>query len=265
MNSLARQLLIDVITPGKGTAMPWINGRFFANPLFGRALERARVADSGRNWSEQYPESGFQHIADQNPGTAAPGQKSSAQPQDPSQAKPQRPSDHWVTIKGRRVLIHEPQNKASGSRLSNRDKSYLDKYFDAVDKLARKYDVDPTLILGLGIESGFASQGTYLRTGDAFGMTGGNTKHMTTAASPDENVRQFFDKYGDQIRGSGSNTSAFINGLEGRDASGRPANDRKVCNSVNPDWPADVRNGVGQMKRSVPVYVSQRNSQKVTK
>ena len=30
-----------------------------ANPLFGRALERARAAESGRVWSEQYPELGF--------------------------------------------------------------------------------------------------------------------------------------------------------------------------------------------------------------
>jgi hypothetical protein len=42
--------------------MPWINGRFYANPLFGRALERARAAESGRVWSEQYPELGFQPI-----------------------------------------------------------------------------------------------------------------------------------------------------------------------------------------------------------
>jgi len=36
--------------------MPWINGRFYANPLFGRELERTRAADEGRIWSEDVPE-----------------------------------------------------------------------------------------------------------------------------------------------------------------------------------------------------------------
>ncbi len=134
-----------------------------------------------------------------------------------------------------------------------------------MNKLSKKYDVDPILVLGLGIESGFASQGTYLKTGDAFGMTGGNTRHMTTAASPDEDVKKFFDSYGKQIQGTGGDTSAFINGLEGRDTSGRPVKGWRVYNTVNPYWPTDVRNGVDQMKRSVSVYRSQRNTQKVTK
>lgn len=245
--------------------MPWVNGRFYANPLFGHALERARDAEGGRLWSEQFPEMGFEPVANQDPSKAVPKQTTSPQPQGRTQPKHQRDADHWVTINGRRVLIHEPQGKALASQLSDRDKSYLDRYYDAVDKLAKKYGVDPTLVLGLGLESGFASRGTYLRTGDAFGMTGGNTSHMTTAASPDENVRQFFDSWGDQIRGVGSDTSAFINGLEGRDASGKQVRGRKVYNSVNRNWPNVVRDGISQMKRSVPVYMSQRNSQKVTK
>jgi hypothetical protein len=245
--------------------MPWINGRFYANPLFGRALERAREAESGRIWSEQYPELGFEPMAEQTSSDAEPSQ--TAPSQLPAKTQPNQPggSDHWVTIDGKHVLVHEPQGKSVQGHLSWRDKAYLDKYYDAVNKLAKKYNVDPTLVLGLGIESGFASQGTYLTTGDAFGMTGGNTNHMTTAASPDENVKQFFDRYGDQIRGSGSDTSAFINGLEGRDAAGKLVRGRRVYNTVNPDWPTDVRNGVGQMKRSVPVYISQRNTQNITK
>jgi hypothetical protein len=46
-----------------------------------------------------------------------------------------------------------------------RDKAYLDKYYDAVAAFAKRYNVDPALVLGVGIESGFASEGTYLRTG----------------------------------------------------------------------------------------------------
>jgi hypothetical protein len=33
--------------------MPWIEGRFYMNPVFGRALERARAAEEGQPWSEE--------------------------------------------------------------------------------------------------------------------------------------------------------------------------------------------------------------------
>jgi len=36
--------------------MPFINGRFYANPAHGRALERARRASSDGIWSEDFPE-----------------------------------------------------------------------------------------------------------------------------------------------------------------------------------------------------------------
>lgn len=41
--------------------MPFINGRFYANPIFGRALGRARLAEAGKVWSEEYPARGQQH------------------------------------------------------------------------------------------------------------------------------------------------------------------------------------------------------------
>jgi hypothetical protein len=78
------------------------------------------------------------------------------------------------------VLIDEAQggqaqhDQARANHLSVRDKSYLGKYYNPVTVLAKRYDVDPALVLGVGIESGFASKGTYLRTGDRFGMTGGS-------------------------------------------------------------------------------------------
>ncbi|MGA8220212.1 MAG: hypothetical protein WB780_01065 [Candidatus Acidiferrales bacterium] len=148
--------------------MPLINGRFYMNPAYGRAVEAARAAENA-------PEHDGQDQKDEG--------------------------GHSVTIEGRHVLIQKGQ--AGRPRpVSARDKAYLDKYYDAVAALAKVYNVDPALVLGVGIESGFASQGTYLRTGDAFGMTGGNTKHMTTATSPEENVQQFFHSYGDQIRGT---------------------------------------------------------------
>ena len=34
--------------------MPFVNGKFYANPIFGRALERTRAAESGRMWSEEH-------------------------------------------------------------------------------------------------------------------------------------------------------------------------------------------------------------------
>jgi hypothetical protein len=52
--------------------MPWINRRFYANPLFGRALERARETESGRVWSEQYPELELHSSSQTRTGNSAP-------------------------------------------------------------------------------------------------------------------------------------------------------------------------------------------------
>lgn len=43
------------------------------------------------------------------------------------------------------------------AKLSARDRAYLDNYYGPVSALAQKYGVDPALVLGVGIESGFAS------------------------------------------------------------------------------------------------------------
>ena len=139
-------------------------------------------------------------------------------------------------------------------------KAYLDKYYDAVNAQAKHYKVDPALVLGVGIESGFASQGAHLRTRDAFGMTGGSTKHMTTAGSPAENVKQFFDNYGNQIHGTGNNASAFVNGLQGRDASGAPVKGWKVSNRANRDWKGFINGGINEMRRDTPIYLSKRKT-----
>jgi hypothetical protein len=181
--------------------------------------------------------------------------------QHPTPHKQQHDGAHWVTINGHHVLIDETHPSRS-RHLSPRDKAHLDKYYDAVAKLARKYKIDPALILGLGIESGFASQGTYLRTGDAFGMTGGTLKHMTRAASPAQNVQQLVDSYGDQIRGTGSDAPAFINALQGRNAAGVLVKGWKIYNSVNPVWGRTISAGIDQMRRDVPSYLALRESQR---
>jgi hypothetical protein len=210
--------------------MSLINGRFYMNPAYGRAVEAARAAEN----------------ASEHGGLNQEGE-----------------GGHWVTIDGRHVLI--PQAQAPRPQeLSARDKAYLDKYYDAVAALAKVYNVDPTLVLGVGIESGFASQGTYLRTGDAFGMTGGSTKNMTTAASPAENVKQFFDKYGNEIRDTGNDDSTFLNALQGLDASGKRVQGWKAYNTVNPDWSAFIGRGIDQMRRDVPAYLSQRKVGRVS-
>jgi hypothetical protein len=96
-------------------------------------------------------------------------------------------------------------------------------------------------------------------------MTGGNTKHMTRAASPDQNVQQFFDNYGNQIRGTGSDASAFINVLQGRDPSGERVAGWRVYNTVNQDWPRLINDGITRMRRSVSVYLSQRQAERTAR
>jgi hypothetical protein len=153
---------------------------------------------------------------------------------------------------------------SSRNQLSDRDRSYLDRYYDEVARMAKYYFVDPILVLGVGIESGFASAGTYLRTGDAFGMTGGSTAHMTTAVSAAADVMKFFVNYGKQIWGSGSNVDFFIDALEGvfkregnKDTVQVPG--WKVYNSDRPTfWRQRVREGIHQMQKDIPIYLKQR-------
>ena len=80
---------------------------------------------------------------------------------------------------------------------------------------------------------------------------------MTTASSPMDNVRQFFDSWGEQIQGTQGNVSAFINALEGEDAYGNQVDGWKVYNSAVPDqWRAMIQAGIAQMNRDVPLYLS---------
>ena len=56
--------------------MPFINGRFYMNPAYGRSVEQARAAEIASSQHEP---------------------------------QPQDPNAHWVTMDGRHVLIHETQ------------------------------------------------------------------------------------------------------------------------------------------------------------
>jgi len=64
--------------------MPFVNGKFYMNPAYGRAIERAR--DAAQNSSEASGE-------------------------------------HWVTIDGRHVLIQEENDEHAGTRHAARQKS----------------------------------------------------------------------------------------------------------------------------------------------
>ncbi|MGH9738709.1 MAG: hypothetical protein ACRD4X_08990 [Candidatus Acidiferrales bacterium] len=203
--------------------MPFIDGKFYMNPALGRAIEQARAAGSGKVWPEIPVGTRESFAGRAYNGEIVPGSPINAEGDD----------NHWVTIDHQHVLIHESQHgraqqQPKAPQLLDRDRSYLDKYYDAVSRDAKKYKVDPALVLGLGIESGFASKGTYRQTGDAFGMTGGSTKHMTRAGSPAQDVQKFFDDWGNQVRGTGSNVGAFIDGLQGRDPRGDPVHGWKV-------------------------------------
>jgi hypothetical protein len=152
-----------------------------------------------------------------------------------------------------------PFVEQAAARLSDRDRSYLDRYYDAVAKYANQYKVNPSFPLGLGIESTFGSGGTYLDTGDAFGMTGGSTAHMTHAASPEENARVLFDLYGRQMYGVGDDVDAFINAMQGRNAKGQPVPGWRTYNSKHAQkWENMARSGIDQMKRDLPAYLPSR-------
>ena len=139
-----------------------------------------------------------------------------------------------------------------------RHRTFFDQYYDPVTERAKAYGVDPGLVLGIAGESGFGTAGTARRTHDVFGMTGGSTKHMTRALSPANNAQQFFDRYGDQIRGAGSDVNRFLNGLEGLDAAGRPVPGWKRYNSADPDWVKKRQREISMIQRELPGYAAAR-------
>ena len=159
-----------------------------------------------------------------------------------------------------RISQDQAQQQSAAPHISKRDKAYLDKYYKPMSAKAKEYGVNPALPLGLGIESGFATKGTYLRTGDAFGMTGGSTKHMTKASSPEQNVDELFSTFGERMRGTGSNTSLFLNHLEMEDANGNQITSQGMYNSIEippTAWKSFITSGINEMQRDIPIYNSQ--------
>jgi len=62
--------------------------------------------------------------------------------------------------------------------------------------MAKKYFVDPALVLGTAAESGFGQSRIFRDNKDAFGMSGGSLKTQPNFPSYEANVRQFFNEYG---------------------------------------------------------------------
>ena len=153
-------------------------------------------------------------------------------------------------------LANRSERAQAARALRKVDQDYLDRYYAKVSALADQYGVDPALPLGMGGESGFATGGTYNRTHDAFGMTGGSTRHMTYADTPEQNAQQLFDAYGPQFRGSGSDVDQFINGIQGRGSDGAPVKGWKRYNSVKGGsvYEERLKGWIQRMQRDVPTY-----------
>lgn len=86
--------------------MPFINGRFYMNRAYGRAIERARTAN--QIWSEEIPGPTGVSLREQSFGN------------DVSLSETHRKDSdaHWVTIDGHHVLIESTQ--AGPARANNR-------------------------------------------------------------------------------------------------------------------------------------------------
>jgi len=74
----------------RGSQMPFINGRFYMNPVYGQAVENARAAEAASS---------------------------------PHEPQPHDPNAHWVTLDGHHVLIHETQAKQNATPQQQKQKS----------------------------------------------------------------------------------------------------------------------------------------------
>jgi len=111
--------------------MPWINGRFYANPIFGRALERAREAESGRVWTEERPEPELQlssQTKTQNPAPSPTSRHPQGDQADHQKAIEKKASAGYGETRG---LL--PQKSADAKKHSPYDRTTWDK--DSFDEL----------------------------------------------------------------------------------------------------------------------------------
>jgi GH24 family phage-related lysozyme (muramidase) len=100
--------------------MPFISGRFYANPAYGRAVEAARAAEAASQ----------HHERDQ-----------------------QEPDAHWVTIDGHHVLIRETQagrvqHEAQGRHLSSKGLDFIKRHEGYSDKVYEDSAGNPTIGYG---------------------------------------------------------------------------------------------------------------------
>lgn len=90
--------------------MPFINGRFYMNPAYGRAIERARTAN--QIWSEEIPGLTGSSLREQN----------FANDVSPSETHRKDSDAHWVTIDGHHVLISGTEASQSEMRQPRNEK-----------------------------------------------------------------------------------------------------------------------------------------------
>jgi hypothetical protein len=103
----------------KGIAMPWIKNRFYANPLFGRALERARVANEGGVWTEEFPAAGEPTDFDEGPhsySSVPHAQRESARAQHPKPLKKRHHGDNYDAATTQEGIANQVYNETSGLR-----------------------------------------------------------------------------------------------------------------------------------------------------
>ena len=163
--------------------------------------------------------------------------------------------------------------------------SYLCRYYKPMVAKASAYGVDPALPLGLGIESHFADpsypHNMYNSTGDAFGMSNGNTDHPVHASGPEDDVNKLFSEptargctdspYGERMRGTWTNVDLFLQRLERLDTNNMPLTGPKDKNGnrhnlgcmYNDDpgkWIPFIKDGIKKMQHDIPFYLISQES-----
>jgi len=112
--------------------MPFVNGKFYMNPAYGQAAERARAAHAASD-----------HAA----------------------ANPQDQDAHWVTIGGKHVLIQEmqPGQAQHGTqKLTKKSENAILEssltaeqavaFEDAVADAGKKYGINPNILVGIAVK-----------------------------------------------------------------------------------------------------------------
>ena len=121
--------------------MPFIDGRYYMNPAYGRALQRARAAEAARDAEAKANRQRSRSLqllpsfedAGVPSGQPIPRARDADTPgvellDSESGSPQQQEGGHWVTIDGRHVLIHEPQVKSKPLPSSGQASIYADSF-----------------------------------------------------------------------------------------------------------------------------------------